>query len=752
MELLAPAGSFPAFEAALEQGADSIYVGAPGLNARALSRDFTMAEIDSMVRQARNRGVRVYIAMNSLVKENELPRAVEALACFAEIGPDALIIQDLGLLYLAKTWFPELVLHASTLMSVHNSMGARELSRLGFDRVVLARELTLEEMAVIARKSGAEIEVFIHGAMCFSYSGLCMFSSLHGGKSSLRGQCVQPCRRHYSWLKNTGSRAKKGGDRSGSYIFSMNDLCGVDVLPELRAAGVSCLKIEGRMKSASYVANTVAAYRMALDSMDAPEKEQERVLKEAHRLLDDAMARSRSTGFLLSARPTEAVTPERSGSSGTLLGRVRDLRQERARDGRMQTSVRLRLTAQVAEGDRLRLHDEKSGERVGFTLRSLLVQGKRRKTAEAGQDVVITCGRDVQAGGKYFKGSLFKVDVGSRIAGERSGRQRSRKLSGRNVRADRNRVEEILGRLGWKRSVPEHQSGRGGRKTGKHHPGRKTGRRDRRELPWWVVLAGIADINARLPVRPARILVPVNRDNMHRFARLSGKIGKKQGKIIWCLPVVVQEQEIEWYRQQVEMLIKRGYTRFELGHCSQYGFFLSAFEQGKRIELFGRYTLNLLNSAALQGAGHLGLRGVVFSLETEKDNLSAALASFRRQESRGRSRRYKKLQIGMYVYGRPPLFTARLDSDHFNYRQQVVSPREETYTLEHRDGLTLARSTLPFSLLAQQQEPARAGLDYLVLDLSGGPLRKEAATVAALLGGARKRIQVLTGNYSGTLV
>ncbi|MCI5116237.1 MAG: U32 family peptidase [Candidatus Electrothrix sp. AX1] len=238
MELLAPAGSFPAFEAALEAGADAVYVGAPGFNARALSRDFSFAEIGSMIRQAHKEGVKLYIAMNSLVKEAELPAALEALSCFESLRPDALIIQDLGLLYLARTWFPNLPLHASTLMSVHNSVVAEEFTRVGFERVVLARELTIEEIAAIHQKTKAELEVFIHGAMCFSYSGLCLFSSLHGGKSSLRGQCVQPCRRHYSWQRagsqhkgnkegnkegNKGTRKKPTGSSAG-YLFSMNDL------------------------------------------------------------------------------------------------------------------------------------------------------------------------------------------------------------------------------------------------------------------------------------------------------------------------------------------------------------------------------------------------------------------------------------------------------------------------------------------------------------------------------------------------
>lgn len=199
MELLAPAGSFPAFEAALEAKADAIYVGAPGFNARALSRDFTFAEIGSMIEQAHRSGVKVYIAMNSLVKEAELPAALDALSCFESLRPDALIVQDIGLLHLSRTYFPNLPLHASTLLSVHNSVAAAELTKLGCSRVVLAREMTIEEIAAVHRQTKAEIEVFVHGAMCFSYSGLCLFSSLHGGKSSLRGQCVQPCRRRYAW-------------------------------------------------------------------------------------------------------------------------------------------------------------------------------------------------------------------------------------------------------------------------------------------------------------------------------------------------------------------------------------------------------------------------------------------------------------------------------------------------------------------------------------------------------------------------
>ena len=751
MELLAPAGSFPAFEAALEEGADAVYVGAPGFNARALSRDFTFAEIGSMIRQAHRQGVKLYIAMNSLVKESEIPRALEALSCFEQLRPDALIIQDLGLLYLARTWFPDLPLHGSTLMSIHNSLAARELTQLGFERVVLARELTIEEMAEIHRKTGAEIEVFVHGAMCFSYSGLCMFSSLHGGKSSLRGQCVQPCRRHYSWLQSGKSGRVVGKETASRYLFSMNDLCGVDVLPALREAGVSCLKIEGRMKSAQYVANTVAAYRMALDCMNEPDEEQDRILREAHKLLDAAMARKRSTGYMLTENPTEAITPEQSGNSGQQLGRVKGLQQERTRDGKNRLTLQLVLAAPVSEGDRLRLHNEKTGERISFTLRFLQVQGRRQKTGKAGQkaQLSVTAGLKGQTG-QNFRGSLFKVDVGSRIIGERTGRRRSRQLSGRKVLPNKHKVEDILDHLSWKRgSVDLNRPAKGqGRKNS-----RNTGRRGtRKELPWWVVLSSLADIRQRLPVRAARIIVPLSRDNMRRLGQLGAKIKKYQGRIIWRLPPVVDEADLSWYRGQIQTLISSGYSRFELGHCSQYGLFLSRQERDRdrKPELYGHYSLNLLNSAALHAVNHLGYQGALFSLETEGENLAAAAAHFKRQGGRGSPK--QKMKLGLYVYGRPPLFTARLDSEHYNYRQRFISPKDEQFTLEHQDGLTVARSTLPFSLLKWQQELAAMGVDYLLIDLSGGPIQKEAATVSTLLARSGKRLPVLSGNFQGTLV
>ena len=788
MELLAPAGSFPAFEAALEAGADAVYVGAPGFNARALSRDFTFAEIGSMIHQAHKQGVKLYIAMNSLVKEAELPAALEALSCFESLRPDALIIQDLGLLYLARTWFPDLPLHASTLMSVHNSLGAEELTKLGFERVVLARELTIEEIGAIHQQTGAELEVFIHGAMCFSYSGLCLFSSLHGGKSSLRGQCVQPCRRHYSWQRpgkqggrvsqHKGMKGRKGIQKkptgsSAGYLFSMNDLCGIDMLPEMQAAGVRCLKIEGRLKSAQYVANTVAAYRMALDSLDEPDAVQDKILQKAHRLLDDAMGRKRSSGYLLSEKPGEAITPSQSGNSGRMLGRVKGIQEERSRDGKNKLTFQVVLGAQVSEGDRLRLHDEQSGNRFSFTLRSLQVRGKHQKTAHAGQKAQLSflVSRKEHIH-RHFQGSLFKVDVGSRITAERSGNKRRQKLSSHKVLPDMSKVEDILAQLAWKRGPVNLKPvgiapGRQGKKKG---GGRRSGGK---EPPWWVAVSQLNDLRQRMPVRPARFLVPFNRENIQQLKQSAEKIRKYSSRIIWCLPAILHEADLAWTRKEIEKIGELGYARFSLGHYSQYGLLYPLIESAEnqrnyQLELYGNYTLNLLNSAALQAVAHLGYQGALFSLESEGDNLAAALHHYGRQNSPRRRQKKErdmpaKIQVGAYVYGHPSLFTARLDSSHFRYNQSLASPQEEYFTLEQQDGLTTAHAQLPFSLLAQRQELAQMGIDFFLLDLSKGAISREGTVISSLLnqgqragkGGKGKGNQsamIMRGNYGGTLV
>jgi len=737
MELLAPAGSFGAFEAALKEGADAIYIGAPDLNARALSRDFSYSEIDGLVCEAHKSGVKLYIAMNSLVKEDEIETAVEGLAYFDQIKPDALIIQDLGLFKLAQTYFPELSLHASTLMSVHNSLSVKKMSELGFKRVVLPRELTLKEIKNIYDKTGAELEVFVHGAMCFSYSGLCMFSSMFGGKSSLRGRCVQPCRRRYSWQRKKG-HVKKGKqtEKDGGYLFSMNDLSGIDLIHELRSAGVSSLKIEGRLKSAEYVRKTVRAYRLLLDdqSEQGPSSAKK---KEARRYLDEAMGRRRSSGFFLSQKPSEAVTPNLSGNTGMSVGRVLKLDVVPMRGGVHRVTLTVDLIRDINAGDRLRLHDERSGDRIGFSLQTMKAGNRQVKQASTGQKVHLEfLDKELRPRKGPFKGSLFKVDVSSGRSGEQKAKKFFQNKYKKTLKPDERKIGHVLDACftpSAKTMGRQVKPGRGSR------------------LPTWVRISSLRDRQYRLPVVPERFIVPLDHENIDLLRSAPAKLRRFDQEIIWSLPPIIQEDRLSWFKKATERLIKDNFAAFQLGHFSQVGFFDAYIAAGKELQLFGYYTFNVLNSLALKACYEQHLSSVQFSLETDENNLDLAMRHYR-SSATPVSGKNKHLAVGMYVFGRPPLFTARLDDSHYKYGQRFVSPKKELFALDRSEGVTSARSVQPFSLLDQTKELENCGVNYLVVDLSTGNIKRNITELIALSNKYGKKLDIMSGNFKSGLL
>lgn len=256
MELLAPAGSFDALRAAVENGADAVYLGGKAYSARASATNFSHGELQSALDYCHIRGVRVYVTVNTLLRNDELEGALDYLAHLYHWGVDGVIVQDLGLVGQVRREIPQLEVHGSTQMTLHNYRDLRLLERLGLTRVVLARELDLEAIKDIRGKTHLELEVFVHGALCICYSGQCLMSSFIGGRSGNRGQCAQPCRQAYNIL---------GLDLPGEYVLSPKDLALIDHLDLLRAAGVASLKIEGRLKSPDYVGVVVRTYRAALD-------------------------------------------------------------------------------------------------------------------------------------------------------------------------------------------------------------------------------------------------------------------------------------------------------------------------------------------------------------------------------------------------------------------------------------------------------------------------------------------------------
>lgn len=255
-ELLAPAGSLEIFKGVIESGADAVYVGGSMFGARAYANNFTEEELLEAIDFAHLRGVKVYLTVNTLIKNSEFSKLYDYLLPYYKRGLDAVIVQDLGVVKAIHEYFPSMEIHTSTQMTVTGADGVRFLSQFGVTRVVMAREVSLAEMKRIHEETGMELEAFVHGALCYSYSGQCLFSSILGGRSGNRGRCAQPCRLPYT------VEGKKD-----EYILSLKDMCGIKALDRLHDAGVYSLKIEGRMKQLEYACGVVKYYRSYIDSM-----------------------------------------------------------------------------------------------------------------------------------------------------------------------------------------------------------------------------------------------------------------------------------------------------------------------------------------------------------------------------------------------------------------------------------------------------------------------------------------------------
>ena len=255
-ELLAPAGSLEILKGVIESGADAVYVGGSMFGARAYANNFTEEELLEAIDFAHLRGVKVYLTVNTLIKNSEFSKLYDYLLPYYKRGLDAVIVQDLGVVKAIHEYFPSMEIHTSTQMTVTGADGVRFLSQFGVTRVVMAREVSLAEMKCIHEETGMELEAFVHGALCYSYSGQCLFSSILGGRSGNRGRCAQPCRLPYT------VEGKKD-----EYILSLKDMCGIKALDKLHDAGVYSLKIEGRMKQLEYACGVVKYYRSYIDSM-----------------------------------------------------------------------------------------------------------------------------------------------------------------------------------------------------------------------------------------------------------------------------------------------------------------------------------------------------------------------------------------------------------------------------------------------------------------------------------------------------
>ena len=378
-ELLAPVGSKEALIAAIENGADAVYFGGTLFSARQFAYNFTDEELEWAIDYTHIRGVRAYVTMNTLVKDTELEKAGEYLQFLCNAGADAVIVQDIGILSLLREQLPALPVHASTQMTIHNIEGVKFLQDMGAKRVVLAREMSLDEISRIKSQTSIEIETFIHGALCFSYSGQCLLSSMIGGRSGNRGYCAQPCRKKY-----------RIGEVEG-YLLSPKDLNMSEHIGALLDAGIDSFKIEGRMKRPEYVAGVVRVYRKLIDRYLAAPADF-RVTKDEKHILLQLFNREFTTGYFFGNPASQLMSRKYPHNRGTMLGKTVDY------DLRTKL-VSIDLKAPLRIGDGIGIGNRETG----ITVRNIYIGNKIATEAVPGSTVKIPLDIEVSEDEIVFK-------------------------------------------------------------------------------------------------------------------------------------------------------------------------------------------------------------------------------------------------------------------------------------------------------------------------------------------------------------
>lgn len=394
VELLSPVGDFNCLKAAVQNGADSVYFGSSTFSARAFATNFSQDNLKKAIEYAKIRGVKTHLTLNTLIKDTEFDEAFNLAKKAYELGIDAIIVQDLGLAMALIRNFPDLPIHASTQMTVHNLNGALKLQELGFKRVVLARELSINDIDYICKNTNIEIETFIHGALCISYSGQCLFSSMLGGRSGNRGKCAGPCRLPFSLYEE--DKVIDSG-----FLLNTRDLCGIDYIPDLINSGVKCFKIEGRMKSPEYVATVTKIYRKYID-LALSKKENytidEKDRKELLQVFNRGMS---SPGHLSKNGNHSLVFKEKPNNMGLFLGKIEKYLPKKG-------YITIKLNEKISIGDTISLENEITS----YTISELMNTNFENITeTQIGQTVII--GRikgNINLGSKVYKMSSKKLN------------------------------------------------------------------------------------------------------------------------------------------------------------------------------------------------------------------------------------------------------------------------------------------------------------------------------------------------------
>jgi putative protease len=672
IELLAPAGSPEALDAAVGEGADAVYLGLKNFNARMRSANFAYSQFEGLLRVTRRMKVKVYVTVNTVFEQREADRMYQLLKYLASLGPEGLIVQDFGVVKMVRDQFPSLRLHASTQMNIGSARGANFLSKNGFSRVVLARELSLEEIRDIRDNTNMALEVFVHGALCVGASGLCLFSSYLGGKSANRGMCAQACRRLYY---PSGDDRTAGG---GGYYFSPGDLQLLEQVPALADAGVSAFKIEGRMKSAEYVGAVTRAYRRVIDGLGG---DRERSLAEGQAILRNDFARSKTT-FYFAGPPSQGesvawLNPEQDGGTGIALGTILKVK---GRAGEMRGLISS-ASALPGIGDSVRLHRRDDSERQSHKLNFAEDETGAAQGAARGGDPK----RWISIPEGFGRGdSVYLIQT--------------RAMSRRYAPVMPNNLDTC-------RRAPGHDKA----PELNLEPVKK---KDSRAFPEGVyaMVSRVEDLFVVQSIRPVRAMAEYNRKTA---AYLLGE-GKpplpfKPGELILALDPYFPQALDSLLAAEIPRLFAKGYRQFVVNNPGH----ISLFRDLPEARLVAGPCLYAFNRWAASFISGMGMDALVCPLENNRQNWEKTMPPNRRA------------QTFITVFAYPALFRIRADLSRTYDFGDFQDGRDGQFRLAaERDGSRVYPKK-PFAITDKTPFLQEAGFRRFILDFSGPPLKKK---------------------------
>ncbi|MDR1230755.1 MAG: U32 family peptidase [Spirochaetaceae bacterium] len=696
MELLSPAGTPEALDAAIASGADAVYLGLKSFNARLRSTNFAYSQFEALVRVLHKQNRKIYVTVNTVFEEREADRMYQLLKYLASIGPDALIVQDYGVIEMARRYFPSLKLHASTQMNIASARGANFLSKHGVSRVVLARELTLEDLKAIRANTNSELEVFVHGALCVSVSGLCLFSSYLGGKSANRGMCTQACRRLYRTGDSPDDPSEHG------YFFSPRDLQLIDRLPLLYDAGINALKIEGRMKSAEYVGTVTRAYRLVIDACaSGTESSIEEAVAEAQNILRGDYARSkthfhfdgdRSGGDEANGAGADLeldfIDAKEDGGTGIRLGVIR-----KKRGSGEETAVFIQAqSASIAIGDSLRFHRS---------------DDSRRATHKAAFAEREKGGVWVSAPEGFDTGDTVYL-IQRKAASRRYPQLLPKTLDKFRKTPGREKAPDIELDAASKKAATQFPAG------------------------LYVAVENAADLYVAQSVKTAAVILPFKEKNITALtAKQATPLPYSPAQIIISMPSYYPESQAEAAKDGIRRLVDKGYTRFIVNNPGQ----ITPLKQANAALVAGPslYAFNRHAAAFLQNAG---FSFFVSPYENARQNLEKIYGGKPGDSANERdaTARVKALRASVFLtlYVQPKLFqiAGNLVAGNPNGGGLGVFYDKEGTAFRlledgaARNGMSYAVPETPFSITDKVPFLKTAGWNRFILDFTPQPLKK----------------------------